>query len=63
MLTWETYKNRADTSLKFLLHVKQWELYKDETKTFISKHFSLEEEKSIEATKEMFYQNKDFGNN
>lgn len=43
--------------------MKQWEIYKDETKIFISKLFSLEGEMSVAMTKEIFDQNKDFGNN
>lgn len=38
-------------------------VYKDETKIFISKHFSLEAEKTMGTRQEIFYQNKDFGNN
>lgn len=38
------------------------ETYKVETKVFISKHFSLEVENSVATMKEVFYQNKDFGN-
>lgn len=59
----ETYKDEANTYPKFLLRVKQWEIYKEETKIFISKLFSLEEEMSVATTKEIFYQNRDFGNN
>lgn len=46
-----------------LLCEKWWELYKDATKIFILKHFSLEGKKSLEATNKIFYQNKDFRNN
>ena len=45
------------------LRVKRWELHKDVTKIFILKHFSGEGKKSLEATNEIFYQNKDFRNN
>lgn len=55
----ETYKDGPDAYPKFLPCVKQWELYKDVTKVFISKHFCLERKKSLEATKEIFYQNKE----
>lgn len=45
------------------LCVKRWELYKNATKIFILKYFSLEGKKSLEATNKIFYQNKDFRNN
>ena len=45
------------------LHVKRWELHKDVTKIFILEHFSGEGKKSLEATNEIYYQNKDVRNN